>query len=204
MRAKEVVHRWSGQVLEPVDSLAFIGRNPGDEDVYIITGDSGHGMTHATLGAMLICYLINKQPSAWATLYDPSRKAFNAIGAYMKANANVALHFTDWLMPGELSSAEKIPRGEGAIIRNGLELQAVHRDVSGRLHTCSAVCPHLGGVVHWNNAEKSWDCPLHGSRFDQNGECIAGPATSSLKRLGDEAELPSTKSSMTPLQTVKE
>jgi len=182
-RAGAVTERWSGQVLEPIDGIAFIGRNPLDEkNVYIVTGDSGQGMTHGTIAGMLLRDLILERPNRWEALYDPSRKTLSAHSAleFMKANANVALQMTDWLKPSEVSDTSEIAIGEGAIMRNGTTLEAVHRDTSGIIHTCSAVCPHLGGIVRWNSAEKSWDCPLHGSRFKPSGEVLSGPTTAGL------------------------
>lgn len=181
-----VTQRWSGQVMEPIDGMGFIGRNPLDTNVYIVTGDSGQGLTHATIAGMLLRDLILERANAWESLYDPARKTLSAHSAleFLKANASVALHMSDWLKPGEVSSADDIEPGEGALVRNGLSLDAVSRDAKGTLRKCSAVCPHLGGIVHWNSVEKTWDCPLHGSRFDQDGGLLAGPSVSGLSKKG--------------------
>ncbi len=176
-----VVKRWSGQVLEPVDGLAFIGRNPGDdENVYIVTGDSGHGMTHGTIAGLLLTDLILGRDNPWAPIYDPSRTPVRAPLEFVRENINVAAQYVDYVTPGEVKSVDEIAPGQGALVRCGLGKIAVYRDPKGGLHERSAVCTHLGCFVHWNNAEKSWDCPCHGSRFDTDGRVLNGPAVSGL------------------------
>ena len=181
---QEVEFRWSGQVMETIDGLAFIGRNPLDEpNVFIATGDSGMGMTHGTIAGMLLTDLILGRENPWATLYDPSRKTLRAAGEFARENLNVAGQYADWLTGGEVGSPEEIRPGKGAVVRRGLTKVAVYRDEQGVLHECSAVCPHLGCIVHWNDAEKTWDCPCHGSRFDRFGTVINGPANTDLSRV---------------------
>jgi glycine/D-amino acid oxidase-like deaminating enzyme/nitrite reductase/ring-hydroxylating ferredoxin subunit len=184
---EEVVYSWSGQVMEPVDGLAFIGRNPGaPRNVYIATGDSGMGMTHGTIAGMLITDLIMDRSSPWAELYDPSRKTLRSLFTYVGENINVARQYvSDYVTGGEVDSPDKVAPGEGAIIRRGLTKMAVYRDEQGSLHQRSAFCRHLGCIVQWNSLEKTWDCPCHGSRFDRYGEVINGPANSPLKRLDE-------------------
>lgn len=174
--------RWSGEVMEPVDSLAFIGRNPLDEsNVFIATGDSGNGMTHGTIAGILITDLIMGRENEWATLYEPTRKTLRALPEFARENLNVAEQFTDWVTPGEVDSADEIAPGDGAIVRRGLTKSAVYKDESGATHELSAVCRHLGCIVAWNSLEKTWDCPCHGSRYDATGKVIMGPANSDLE-----------------------
>ncbi len=175
----EVVYRWSGQVYETLDGLAYIGRNPGSEAVYVVTGDSGMGMTHSTVAGMLIRDLIVGKENAWALIYDPGRKPAKAAGEFAKENLNVAAQYTDLVTPGE-STTDNIDPGTGAVVGFGPTKHAVYRDDSGTLHTHSALCPHLGCVVAWNSGEKTWDCPCHGSRFDAYGQVLNGPAKSDL------------------------
>ncbi len=167
-------------MVEPVDGLAFIGPNPGDENVYVVTGDSGHGMTHGAIAGMLIADLIEGRQNPWATLYDPSRKSIGSLGSFAGENLNTAAQYADWLRRGDVGSADAIPADSGAIVREGLHLIACYRDATGYLHRRSAVCPHLRGIVRWNPAEKSWDCPCHGSRFDPTGRVLNGPANAPL------------------------
>lgn len=178
---KDVVYSWSGQVYEPVDSLAFIGRNPGDSNnVYIATGDSGHGMTHGTIAGMLISDLIMGRPNPWEKLYDPARVSLKSSGEFLKENLNVAAQFKDYVTRGEVADPSEVLPGTGRIMRKGMAKVAVYCDQDGVRHQCSAVCTHLGCVVHWNEVESSWDCPCHGSRFDPFGRVITGPASKDL------------------------
>lgn len=180
-RMGEVRFHWSGQVMEPVDGLAFIGRNPMDADnVFIATGDSGMGITHGTIAGILLTDLILGRENRWATLYDPSRKTLGAAIRFAKETANMAWQYTDWVTPGDASSPEEIAPGTGAVLRRGLMKVAVYRDEQGALHERSAVCTHLGGIVTWNASERTWDCPCHGSRFDKDGGVLTGPAISDL------------------------
>lgn len=178
----EVVYCWSGQVMEPADYLAFIGRNPGDaENIFIATGDSGHGMTHGTLAGMILTDLILRRENKWAALYDPSRSVMNSATEFFKENLNVAVQYKDFLTPGEVSDPAEVMPGTGRIMRRGLSKMAVYCDEQGVRHECSAVCTHLGCIVSWNMVEKSWDCPCHGSRFDPFGRVICGPAVKNLE-----------------------
>jgi len=172
---------WGGQVMETQDYLAFIGRNPMDhENILVVTGDSGMGITHGTIAGMLLSDLILGRTNPWEALYDPSRVTLRAAGDFARENSNVALQYADWLTGGDVSSADEVPAGGGAIVRRGLEKIAVYRDDQGQVHECLAKCPHLGCVVHWNPAETTWDCPCHGSRFDRYGKVINGPANRDL------------------------
>jgi glycine/D-amino acid oxidase-like deaminating enzyme/nitrite reductase/ring-hydroxylating ferredoxin subunit len=177
-----IEYRWSGQVMEPFDGPAFIGRNPGDSDnVFIATGDSGMGMTHGTIAGMLLTDLIGGRENRWAELYDPARKTLSAVADYAKENLNVMAQYTDLATPGDVESADDIAAGDGAIIRRGLTKVAAFRDEDGKLYEHSAVCAHLGCVVRFDPAEKTWNCPCHGSRYDaRDGHVVNGPANKGL------------------------
>ncbi|HLM23853.1 MAG TPA: FAD-dependent oxidoreductase [Pyrinomonadaceae bacterium] len=177
----EVEFRWSGQVMEPVDGLAFIGRNPLDENnVFIATGDSGQGMTHGTIAGMLISDLIQSRKNKWEDLYNPSRIRLKALPEYASENINVAGQYADYVTAGDIKSESELKPGEGAIMREGISKVAVHRDQNGQVHKSSAVCPHLGCIVMWNSMEQTWDCPCHGSRYSADGRVYQGPANSDL------------------------
>ncbi len=179
-------YRWSGQIMDTLDGLAFIGRNPGDEqNVYIATGDSGVGLTHGTIAGMLITDLIMGRENGWSVLYDPARKSPLAALTFAKENLNVAAQYGSWLTPGEVSNVDEIQAGGGAIMRKGLSKIAVHRDSAGKLHERSAVCTHLGCIVAWNATESSWDCPCHGSRFNPDGKVLNGPAIAPLEPVAE-------------------
>lgn len=174
---------WSGQVLETNDYLAFIGRNPdGAEGVWIATGDSGMGMTHGTIAGLLLPALMAGEAHPWAALFDPKRLTLHhtEMAGLARENLDVALQYGDYVTPGEVRETDDIPLGEGRVIRRGTRKIAAYRDEQGRVHERSAVCPHLKCLVDWNTAEKSWDCPCHGSRFDRFGRVVAGPASTDL------------------------
>jgi glycine/D-amino acid oxidase-like deaminating enzyme/nitrite reductase/ring-hydroxylating ferredoxin subunit len=184
---ESIDYRWSGEVMEPVDGIAFIGRNPLDaKNVYVATGDSGNGMTHGTIAGLLITDLILKRKNAWASLYDPSRITLPALPKFVRENLNVAVQYTDVVFAGVVRSVEEISPGSGAVVARGLHKGAVYRDPKGEIHERSAVCPHLGGIVNWNMLENTWDCPCHGSRFDAAGKVIQGPANSDLVEIDAE------------------
>ena len=179
-QAGEVAYQWSGQVMEPLDGIAFIGKNPGNDQIYIATGDSGNGMTHGTIAGILLADLINGKENKWATLYDPSRISLKTTGDFLEEVGNTNAQYVDLLTAGDTTSVDLIRAGQGAVVRTGLTKVAAYRDEQGKLHTYSAICPHLGCVVHWNPEEKSFDCPCHGSRFSCQGEVMNGPAKTNL------------------------
>jgi glycine/D-amino acid oxidase-like deaminating enzyme len=177
----EIAYKWSGQVMEPVDGLGFMGKNPGDKNVYIITGDSGNGMTHTTIGGMIVRDLIVGVPNRWANLYDPARITLAEADTFLGEASNMAVQYFDWVRPSEIDDVSQIEPGHGGIVTSGLRKVAVYRDPAGMVHRFSAVCPHLGGIVRWNDDEKSFDCPVHGSRFTCMGAVVNGPANIGLK-----------------------
>jgi glycine/D-amino acid oxidase-like deaminating enzyme/nitrite reductase/ring-hydroxylating ferredoxin subunit len=185
---EKVVFKWSGQIMEPLDDMAFIGKNPGDENIYIVTGDSGNGMTHSTIAGILLTDLIAGKRNPWEHIYDPSRKMFSVAGSYIKEAVDMAVQYTDYLTQGDVDNSEDIEPLNGAIIRDGMKKLAVYRDEKGELHTFSAVCPHLKCILEWNNAEKSFDCPCHGSRFSCTGKLLNGPAIADLEEIHEEQE----------------
>jgi glycine/D-amino acid oxidase-like deaminating enzyme/nitrite reductase/ring-hydroxylating ferredoxin subunit len=176
----DVVHRWSGQVLEPADSLAFIGADPGNENVYICTGDSGQGMTHGVLASLLIRDLINGKSNPWQHLYSPTRITLGGTKEYVHELFKAGRSFLDYLLPAEVEDAAQIKPGKAALIRRGVHMVAAYREEDGTLHERSASCTHQGCVIRWNQIEKSWDCPCHGSRFDIDGKVLNGPAVVDL------------------------
>lgn len=180
-QAGAIEFRWSGQVMEPADYLAFIGRNPLDSDnVFIATGDSGQGITHGTIAGILLTDLIQGRKNPWEEIYNPSRVTLRAAKEYAGENINVAGQFADYVTAGDIKSVEELKPGQGAIMREGLSKLAVYRDDRGSIHRRSAICPHLGCVVSWNACERTWDCPCHGSKFAAEGRVYNGPANSDL------------------------
>ena len=180
---KEIAFRWSGQVMESTDGLAFIGHNPKDgPNVYIVTGDSGAGLTHGTIGGILLRDLIVGRDNPWAALYNPARKTPRAAGTFPQEDPKSGGEYAHWLTPGEVKTLQAIKPGMGAVIRRRVSKIAISRDDTGELHQCSAVCTHLGCIVSWNSTERTWDCPCHGSRFASDGKLLNGPALEPLSK----------------------
>lgn len=180
----EIVFRWSGQVLEPMDSLAYIGKNPWDKNnIYIATGDSGNGMTHGTIAGMLIADLITGKENKWEKIYNPSRvKIFKAGNVFFKEYVEgYVAYMKD--KPKHTSDVKlsEIKKGEGKIIEIHGKQYGAHVDEQHQLHLVAAECTHLKCIVKWNNDEKSWDCPCHGSRFTPEGKVLNGPANTDLE-----------------------
>jgi len=175
-----ITHRWSGQVLEPIDFVGFIGRSPGEEHVFIVSGDSGQGITNGLVAGMLIADLIVTGSSQWEDIYSPARKIHKNLGEYVSENITPLKNFAEYLSANEIASVDRLRPGEGCLVRSGLQKVAACRDQKGQLHLHSASCTHLGCVVHWNSLEQCWDCPCHGSQFAPDGTALNGPAVSPL------------------------
>jgi glycine/D-amino acid oxidase-like deaminating enzyme/nitrite reductase/ring-hydroxylating ferredoxin subunit len=177
----EIVYRWSGQILEPMDGVAFIGRNQFDHDnVYIITGDSGNGMTHFSFAGLLISDLVNGKENKWEELYRPSRFTLSESGQVAQLLTDDLVNvLKKWFYRGNVELSA-IKNGEAGIVKLDGKKCGAYRDASGKLYLVSAECTHLKCMVLWNNDEKSWDCPCHGSRFTYEGRVMNGPANSDL------------------------
>ncbi|KAL3478052.1 DAO-domain-containing protein [Aspergillus californicus] len=182
--AGPVEYRWSGQIMEPVDYMAFIGKNQGMDHTYVITGDSGNGLTHGVLAGRLIADEIEGRENSWASLYNPSRMVSIAksMPSMLQHDLQINAQYKRWL-ESDVKDIEDIVPGAGGVIKDGMKRIAVYRDEEGNEHRMSAVCPHMKGVVCWNATEKSWDCPVHGSRFSCEGLCVEGPSKGNLEQM---------------------
>ena len=172
--------RWSGQVLEPVDHAAFIGRSTQAPNIYLATGDSGQGMTNGVAAGLIIAGAISGRETVYAPAHDPGRSVRNVVSELLAENLDAAGKLLEKVTPGDVSSVEEIGPGQGAIVREGLHKAAVFRDEEGVLHRRSASCTHAGCVVRWNPFERCWDCPCHGSHFAPDGTAINAPAVEPL------------------------
>jgi glycine/D-amino acid oxidase-like deaminating enzyme/nitrite reductase/ring-hydroxylating ferredoxin subunit len=183
---KTFTHRWSGQINEPADMLPFIGESSHGKNVSMSTGYSGTGMTYGTLSAMLLADFALERENRFAKLYDPARKK---VGSILENVVTKATEFPKRMIEKvmhldvEAKSVDEVGEGEGKIVSAGGTKCAVAR-IDGELRAVDPTCTHMGCTVAWNAAEKSWDCPCHGSRFDTRGEVLNGPATAPLKQLG--------------------
>jgi glycine/D-amino acid oxidase-like deaminating enzyme/nitrite reductase/ring-hydroxylating ferredoxin subunit len=182
---ESIDYRWSAQVYEPVDGLPFVGRSSLAGHVWVATGFSGNGMTHGTMAAMLLADEILGVGNPWASLYEATRVKTIAqppvARKYATENVSYPSHLVlDRLRPSEAGGVDEVLPGEGRIVSRAGQKIAVYRDDAGRVHAVSPVCTHLGCHVRWNRAERSWDCPCHGSRYDPDGGVLDGPASKPL------------------------
>ena len=180
-----LVGHWSGQIMETIDGLPYIGANvDAPETELVATGYAGNGMTYGTLAGMMLSDRVLGRETPWDRLYNPSRIKARGLRDFIAENVDFPLHLVkDWLSGADARSPEDVRPGEGKIVRVGGKKVAVYREDNGELHGCSPVCPHMGCQVHWNNTERTWDCPCHGSRFLPTGEVLNGPAVSGLERV---------------------
>ena len=171
--------RWSGQVIEPVDGLPYIGGITNNQ--FIATGFSGNGMTFGTLAGMMACDWALGEPSPWSDLFAVERKKLSSTWDYLLENKDYPFYLAKgFLSRSEVDGVDSLQPGEGAISRHDGHKVAAFCDAHGDQHLLSPICPHLGCVVGWNAVEKTWDCPCHGSRFTATGEVFSGPAESDL------------------------
>lgn len=184
---RETRYRWSGQVIDTPDGLPYAGLNPGAEHVYIAAGYAGQGFTMGTAAAGTIVESIEGRESALSELLSPKRVEIRGgIKRYVTENLEFPTHFlADRLTHGNVTSdsLDEIPPGEGRIVEIDGKKAAAFRGPDGELRLLSTICPHLGCDVRWNDAESSWDCPCHGSRFDPSGKVLNSPARRDLERL---------------------
>lgn len=180
----EILYRWSAQDYTTMDQVPYIGPlNSKDPGLYVATGYRKWGMTNATAAAMILRDYILDKENEWAPVFMPSRfKPGASAGKFVMENANVAKH----LISGKLSSAEHfagIEPGEGKVVEIDGEKAGAYKDDQGQLYIVDTTCTHMGCELAWNSAERSWDCPCHGSRFTYEGKVIEGPAQKPLKKI---------------------
>jgi nitrite reductase/ring-hydroxylating ferredoxin subunit len=178
-----VDYRWATQDNRTLDRLPYVGLlSPRAEHLLVATGFGGWGMTNGTAAALLLADLVQGHDNPWEHLYSPRRlELIPNFGRVMADGARTAAAFVGGHLrrPGSHDPTD-IPPGEARIIQRGWTKVGVYRDLLGKLHAVSPVCTHLRCVVRWNNAETSWDCPCHGSRFDPDGRVLQGPAVKNL------------------------
>jgi glycine/D-amino acid oxidase-like deaminating enzyme/nitrite reductase/ring-hydroxylating ferredoxin subunit len=182
--ATEITHRWSAQDPVSWDLLPVIGRyHPGSSRLFVASGFHKWGLSSATFGASIIADLIAGRDNRWAKRFSPSRIGARGLPKLIEMNARVAADLLgDRVIPALRGRAAQVPAGDARVIRDGLGKTGVFRDDDGTLHAVSLRCTHLGCLLRFNGAERSWDCPCHGSRFDVDGAVLEGPATKPLER----------------------
>lgn len=181
--AKEFPYVWGGQHYRPADLLPYIGKRMGSNS-YVATGFSTDGLTYGTVAALIIKDDILGIQNPFAEIYRSGRiTPLKSAYKFIKENMNVVQQYAeDYLRHDEI---RELKNGQGIVVNEEGRRYAINKDEEGELHVCSAVCPHLGCIVHWNEGERSWDCPCHGSRFDLMGHVIEGPALIGLETVHD-------------------
>ncbi len=180
--AGDVLFRWSTQDYSSLDRLPFIGAIDERARIFTATAFGGWGMTSGTVAGMLLRDLVVELDNPWTELYDPARLELGSLPALVTKGAHDAKRLVGDRLRGDehADAVADIAAGQGQIVQDGGERLAVSRDGDGALRAVSAVCTHLGCIVAWNDAEQSWDCPCHGSRFASTGDVLQGPATQPL------------------------
>jgi len=179
--AGSVDYKWSGQIFDSVDMMHFVGLNQGKSHTYVITGDTGHGLTMGVIAGKLIADLIQGVKNTWAEAYSPKRlPPLSTIPSMISHDVQINTQYKRFLQ-SDIPDIESLPLGSGGVLNSITSMPlAVYKDGEGGVHKFSAICPHLHAVVMWNDTEKSWDCPVHGSRFSKDGVQICGPAKAGL------------------------
>ena len=182
---EEISYKWSSQFYEPTDGLPYIGHLPGSpENVYCATGYSGNGMIFGTLAAKTLSDIISTGNSDYKDLFSPSRvKPIAGFTNLIKEQGNVIKHMVvDKLTVEKIVRLAELDYDEGKVVKYEGDTLAVYKDATGKSHILESDCTHLYCTVKWNQEEKSWDCPCHGSRFGVDGTVLTGPAVKALKK----------------------
>ena len=181
---EEITHRWSAQDPSPYDKLPMIGPyTPGSSRLFVASGFAKWGLSGGTLGAMILADLIAGRANPWAARFNPNRLSPRSAPTLARMNAKVGVDLVgDRITPAQATSSDEVPAGQARIVRDGAGKTGVYRDEAGALHAVSLRCTHLGCLLRFNGAERSWDCPCHGSRFDVDGAVLEGPAVHPLER----------------------
>ncbi|MDQ3886480.1 MAG: FAD-dependent oxidoreductase [Actinomycetota bacterium] len=181
---EEITHRWSAQDPSPYDKLPMIGPyTPGSSRLFVVAGFMKWGLSGGTLGAMILSDLLAGRTNPWAARFSPNRLSPRSAPTFARMNAKVGVDLIgDRFTPAQATSTDEVPPGQARIIRDGAGKTGVYRDEAGALHAVSLRCTHLGCLLRFNGAERSWDCPCHGSRFDVDGAVLEGPAVHPLER----------------------
>lgn len=174
-------YRWVNEDYTPMDEAPFIGWSASSNGYLVATGFDAWGITNGTVAAMIIADLVAGRDNPWTEVFDATRiKPLAGGPQFAKANAEVAMEMAVGWLSKKVKSYDELAPGEAAILKVDGERVAAFRDESGKVHAVSAVCTHMGCIVGWNETDRTWDCPCHGSRFELSGEVIHGPATAPL------------------------
>jgi glycine/D-amino acid oxidase-like deaminating enzyme/nitrite reductase/ring-hydroxylating ferredoxin subunit len=180
-----IYYKWSSQYFNAADGVPYIGLLPGHDKIYTATGFCGNGITFGSIAGKVICQLITSGDSPYKQLFNPSRiKPIAGFENFVKENADVISKFIGMRFSYEkVKQLAELAPGEAALAEWEGKKLALYKDEQGKIHALDPVCPHARCLVEWNNAERSWDCPCHGSRFGGNGALLTGPATCGLTQV---------------------
>lgn len=181
----DVTHAWSSQIIKSADGLPMIGRNAASKHVFVATGFDGNGLTLGTVAGRLLAEACLGKTSPLAEQFEATRfTPLESIKSFISENVDFPVHLVrDAVASAEAKSVGQVTPGEGKLVRVDGKRVAVYRGLDNQVHAVSSVCPHMGCQVHFNNAEKTWDCPCHGSRFDVEGAVLQGPALKDLEKI---------------------
>jgi Glycine/D-amino acid oxidases (deaminating) len=185
-RVSSIDYQWSAQYFEPADGLPYIGKFPGsDDDTYVATGFGGNGILFGSFSGVLVADMILGEDNPFQALFSPSRvKPVAGFASFVKENADVAYRFVaDRVSVDKLNTLTELPPGTGAVVNYENQQVALYKSPEGATVALSPVCKHAGCIVVWNDAEKSWDCPCHGGRYDPYGKVLSGPPRSDLQEV---------------------
>jgi glycine/D-amino acid oxidase-like deaminating enzyme/nitrite reductase/ring-hydroxylating ferredoxin subunit len=183
---EEISFKWSSQYFQPADGLPYIGHLPANPpNVFVASGYGGNGMTYSHVAAKVLTDLIVSGKSEYEKLYDPNRiKPVAGFADFVKEAADVAGNLIGkWFSSSKIDELAGIAHGEANVVKYEGHSIALYKDDNGNLHAVNPACTHINCKVAWNNAEQSWDCPCHGSRFDADGEMLTAPARKNLEKI---------------------
>ncbi|WP_422122171.1 FAD-dependent oxidoreductase [Planococcus sp. X10-3] len=183
---ESIPYRWSAQDMTTLDKIPYIGTSTiGYENILVATGFHKWGMAHGAVAGMLLRDQILGNENRYASIYDPTRTKMKPVDmtSFVKDNASVAKELVKGKLKKPMKTPESLEKGEGASVKTAKGAAGGYRDQYGQVHLVDTTCTHLGCETKWNNAERSWDCPCHGSRFSYTGEVLEGPAVKPLKRI---------------------
>jgi glycine/D-amino acid oxidase-like deaminating enzyme/nitrite reductase/ring-hydroxylating ferredoxin subunit len=183
---KSIDYKWSSQYYEPADGLPYIGHIPGHpQNIFVATGFGGNGMTYSSVAALTLKEILLNEQNKYADLFNPNRiKPIAGFTNFIKHNADVVRLFAGkWFSGEDLQQLADLAPGEGRLVKYNKHKIALYKDEAGALHAVNPACVHMKCDVHWNSAEKSWDCPCHGARYSFDGKMLNGPASADLEQI---------------------
>ena len=183
---EKIAFKWSSQYFIPADGLPYIGHLPGSrKNIYAATGFNGNGMILGTISARIITDLILTGENKYKELFSPARvKPVAGFASFLKEAADVAGHLIgDKFKTEKIKELTDLAAGEAKIVKYEGNVIALYKDEDHNIHAVNSACTHIKCTVAWNNTEKTWDCPCHGSRFSVDGELLTGPARKDLEKI---------------------